>query len=103
MAEQNQEENQEEKEKPKVDPEKAKAELATKVEKQKKLVAELEDSHKKEPSDELGLTLKRERDTLRHLKLVQKEKPQERADTKYKYASKAARRRAIQPVEDDSE
>jgi hypothetical protein len=93
------EHNHAEQKKPQANPEQVKAELAQKVERQKKLLAELEDTHKKKPSAELELQLKRERDTLRHLKFVQKEKPLERAETKATYAAKAALSRAIQPVE----
>ncbi len=78
----------------------ANTELAQRVEKQKKIVAELEDTYKKNPSDESELRLKRERDALRHLQLVQKGNPGERAEAKANYAAKAALSRAIQPVEE---
>ena len=74
-------------------------EESAKVEKQKKIVADLVKRHEEDPSDELSLTLNRERDLLRHLLLVQKGNPKERASAKAEYAAKAALSRAIQPVE----
>jgi hypothetical protein len=71
-----------------------------KIQNQAHLVAEIKKAIEKEPSDELNLRLLRERDTLRHLRLVQKGTPLERAKTKANYAAKAALSRAIQPVEE---
>jgi len=88
------------KENPKKSPETEKESVSKKAERQQKLVAKLEKAYGEKPSDELELQLNRERDTLRHLNLVQKEKPKDRAESKYLYAAKAALSRAIQPIEE---
>lgn len=73
--------------------------LAKRVKQQETIVAELAETFEKKHSEELELKLNRERDTLRHLNLVQKRNVKERAETKSLYAAKAALSRAVQPIE----
>jgi len=54
--------------------------IAEKIEKQEILVAVLNESLKKEPSDDLRLKLLRETDFLRHLKARQVGNPKKRAE-----------------------
>jgi hypothetical protein len=53
--------------------------LAEKIEKQEKVVAELKDAYQKAPSDDLQLKLYRETDILRHLTAEQVGNPKQRA------------------------
>ena len=80
-------------------PNEEKNESFERIENQKKLVAELKDEQEKNPSEELSLRLKREIETLRYYKTVQKPNPLERVQTKANYAAKSAKSRAVQPVE----
>lgn len=91
MAENNQAQN------PQESSEENKSELAQKLERQEKLVSEIEKSNEENPSADTDLKLLRERDTLRHLRLMQKGNPQKRAEAKANYAAKSAMNRAVQP------
>ncbi|REJ75579.1 MAG: hypothetical protein DWQ47_08905 [Acidobacteria bacterium] len=71
------------------------------IEDQEKKVADLGQSLEKDSSDETRLKYDRELDYLRHLRQAQKDNPGERAKAKAVYAAKAARNRAIQPVEQE--
>ena len=89
----------EEQQSPEKTPDQIRAELAEKVAAQEKLVAEIEEEDRKNPSEGKNLRLLRERDVLRSLRLRSKENPGERVKAKAEYASKAAMSRAIQPKE----
>ncbi|MGI8641725.1 MAG: hypothetical protein ACR2MG_17495 [Pyrinomonadaceae bacterium] len=69
-----------------------------KVEKQKDVVKKLEDSHKKNPSDDLELELSRETDLLRHYTNAAQGNPKERAKKTAEIAKKITLNRAVQQV-----
>lgn len=73
--------------------------LAEQIEQQQKLVAELEEAHKKAPSDDLQLKLYRETDLLRHLTAAQVGSPKERAQALADIYKNSVQSKAILKVE----
>ena len=73
--------------------------LAEKIEKQEKLVAELGDAFQKKESEELRLKLYRATDLLRHLKAAQAGSPKERAQAFADIFKNAVLSKAIIKVE----
>lgn len=70
-----------------------------KIEHQSKIVKELEDSYKKNATDELRLELDRETDLLRHYTNAAKGNPKQRAKQAAESAGKITLNRAVQQVE----
>ncbi len=69
-----------------------------KVGEQTDVVKKLEDSHKKNPSDESKLELSRETDQLRHYTNAAQGNPKERAKKAAEIAKKITLNRAVQQV-----
>lgn len=86
-------------EKPPETAETRKADAAARIEEQEKKVEALAKALEEKDSASLRLELDRETDLLHHLRQVEKGDAKERATLKANYAAKAARRRAIQPID----
>jgi hypothetical protein len=75
--------------------------LAEKIEKQEKKVAELNEEYKKTPSDNLQLKLYRETDILRHMTAEQVGNPKQRAQDLAEIFKLSVLSKAVIKVEKD--